>query len=51
MNFKKRKNGLLAYRFEASCEVFGKGFLPKFDLIGELGLGDDESLGGNVDAL
>ena len=51
MNFKKRKNGLLAHRFEASCEIFGKGFLPKFDLIGELGLGDDVSLWRDVDAL
>ena len=51
MSSKKHDNGLLAYRFELSFEISGKGILPKFDLIGELGLGDDESLGGNVDTL
>ena len=51
MNFKKRKDCLLAYRFEVPLEISRKGILPEFDLIGELGLGNTESLGGDVDVL
>ena len=51
MNFKKWNHGLLTYRFEVSLEISRKGILPEFDLIGELGLGNIESLGGNVNEL
>ena len=51
MNFKKWNHGLLAYRFEVSLKIPRKGILPEFDLIGELGLGNIESLGGNVNVL
>ena len=32
MNFKKRKNGLLAYRLQFPLERSRKGILPKLDL-------------------
>ena len=52
MNSKKRKNGLLAYRFEISFEISRKRILPKFDLLGrELGPGYGKRLGSNVDVL
>ena len=51
MSFKKRKDGPLAYRFEVSFEISRKGILPEFDLIGEFGLGDGKSFGGNVNVL
>ena len=51
MNFKQRKNGLFAYRFETSFEI-PEGILPKFDLLSrELAPDDGESLGGNMDVL
>ena len=43
--------GMLTYRFELALERIRESVLPKIDLIGEFGLGDLESLGGNVDAL
>ena len=52
MNFKHRKNGLFAYRFETSFEISGQGILPKFDLFcRELGPGYGERFRSNVDVL
>ena len=42
---------MLAYRFEIVLERIRESVLPESDLIGELCLGDLESLGGNVDVL
>ena len=41
----------LAYRFETALQRFGESILPEIDLVGELGLGDIEGLGGDVNVL
>ena len=51
LSFKKQEDDLLAYRYKVSLEIPRKGILPEFDLFGELGLGNTESLRGNVNVL
>ena len=42
---------VLTYRLEFALEISGEGILPEIDLVGELCLGDLESLRSNVDVL
>ena len=51
MNSPKRKNSILTYRLEVPLQISRKGVLPKCYLIGELGLGDGESFGRDVNGL
>ena len=39
------------YRFEIALERSRESVLPEIDLVGEFGLGDVESLGGDIDVL
>ena len=42
---------MLTYRLEVPLQISRKGVLPKCYLIGELGLGDGESFGRDVNGL
>ena len=42
---------VVVYRFEMALERSRKRVLPEIDLVAEFGLGDVESLGGDVDML